>query len=131
MSEKPTPKKEKTIHISESTHNEAKKLTDENGWNLGVFCDKAISEKVTRVKVRNTPFDLINTDTFLKAGWEKTGSSTYKRGSQIAMFTGTYWYCDGVQLTKDNWHQYIGDKKKASFNPKLPKLPNDFNHKAG
>jgi len=50
MSEKPLPKKEKTIHISESTHDEAKKITKENGWNLGVYCDKAIAEKNKNTK---------------------------------------------------------------------------------
>ena len=50
MSEKPNSNKSKTIHISEQTHNEAKKITKENGWNLGVYCDKAIAEKNLKEK---------------------------------------------------------------------------------
>ena len=50
MSEKPIQKKNKTIHISPSTHDEAKKITKENGWNLGVYCDKAIAEKNKNTK---------------------------------------------------------------------------------
>ena len=110
-----------TVTVLRVTHSEIKKYLEEEseGGDIGKFYDKAAADRLHKLKTRNTPFDLISTDTFLKAGWEKHGSSTYKRGESVAMFTGTYWYCDGVQLTKDNWYEKIGDKKKASINPKL------------
>ena len=119
MSGKPTSKNEKTVHVSESTHTEVKKYLEEdgNGGDIGKFYDKAAIDRLHKLKTRNTPFDLISSETFIKAGWEKVGNS-YKRENSIAMFTGTHWFCDGVQLTKDNWYEKIGDKTKAKFNPK-------------
>jgi hypothetical protein len=121
MSEKTTNNNPDYIRIAvlRTTHSEIKNYLQEqgDGGDIGKFYDKAASDRLHKVKSRNTPFDLISTETFLKAGWEKVGNS-YKRGNSVAMFTGTFWFCDGVQLTKDNWYEKIGDKTKASFNPK-------------
>jgi hypothetical protein len=124
MSEKPIqqPSEYITVSVRRINHTEIKKYLEEigDGTDIGKFYDKAAIDRLHKLKIRNTPFDLISTDTFLKAGWEKTGSSTYKRGEQVAMYTGTWWYVDGTQLTKDNWYEHIGDKTKAKFNPNLP-----------
>ncbi len=125
MSEKTTNNNPDYIRIAvlRTTHYEIKNFLQEqgDGGDIGKFYDKAAADRLHRLRIRNTPFDLISTETFIKAGWEKTGSSTYKRGESICMYTGTFWYCDGIQLTKDNWYEKIGDKTKADFNPNLPK----------
>lgn len=124
MSEKTTNNNPDYIRIAvlRTTHFEIKKYLEEqgDGGDIGKFFDKAALDRLHRLKIRNTPFDLISTDTFLKAGWKKTGSSTYQRDESVCMYTGTFWYCDGVQLTKDNWYEKIGDKTKAKLNPNIP-----------
>jgi hypothetical protein len=108
-----------TVTVLRSCHEEIKKYLSQegHGGDIGKFYDKAATERLHKLKTRNTPFDLISSETFIKAGWEKIGNS-YKRGESIAMYTGTFWFCDGIQLTKDNWYEKIGDKTKAKFNPK-------------
>lgn len=44
-------KKDKTIHISEETHEEARKITKEKGYSFGKYCDKAIQEKNQKEKL--------------------------------------------------------------------------------
>ena len=119
-SEKRNPKDYINITVVRSNHEQIKNYLDEEGvgGDIGKFYDKAAMDRLQRLKIRNTPFDLISTETFLKAGWEKSGSSTYKRGESTCMYTGTFWYCDGVQLTKDNWYEKIGDKTKLSKHKK-------------
>lgn len=114
--EKPkrTPQEYINVSVPRNNYFRIKEFLEKHfeGASIAKFYDNGAMDRMFRIEKRNTPFDLISTDTFLKAGWEKIGSSTYRRGDSIAMYTGTFWYCDGVQLTKDNWYEKIGDKTK-------------------
>lgn len=115
MSEKSPLKNRRNEYVNVSVlrvhHDEIQKYLDDNeGGFIGKFYDKSAIEKLYRLIKRNTPFNLLSTETLIKNGWERLGSSTYKRESNVIMYTGVYWYCNGEQLTPDNFREYIGNK---------------------
>ena len=81
------------------------------GASIAKFYDKGAMERMYRIEKRNTPTDLLNTDTLIKFGWEKTANATYKKGESIIMYTGTYWFIDGEQITPENYHSKLGNLK--------------------
>jgi hypothetical protein len=106
MSEKP-PSKDKTIHISPSTHDLAKKITKEHGLNFGAFCDRAILERAISYSNSNSPFAKLSTQTLIDSGWKKQGNN-YLKGNDVIRYMGTYWLYNGeTTLTEQNYLEKI------------------------
>jgi len=102
-------KRNKTIHISESTHDDAKKITEERGFNLGAYCDMAIADK-NRI-MKKSPLDLLDTNYLLANGWRKIGGSIYTRADhETVVFHGTYWTYNSEVLTEENFEEKLNTK---------------------
>jgi len=100
--------KDKTIHISKSTHDKAKKITKDNGWNLGAFCDKAILKEVN--SSTKTPLELLNTNYLLANGWEKKDGAYFDGNGNCIQYTGTYWLFNDIRITEDNFEEKLNTK---------------------
>jgi len=111
-----------TITIHRDSHKEVKDFLDDRaeGGAIASFYMKAASHLLAKLRARESQFELLNTTILLRYGWEKSGSSTYKRGNDVVMYTGAIWYYNGEQLTKDNYIEKIGDKISAKINPNIP-----------
>lgn len=90
-------------------------------YHLGDFFEKGAAERLYRIKKRNTPLDLLSDTVLIKEGWVKIGNATYQRDSDTIMYSGTFWYHNGEQLTAETVMNKVGNKLNAKFNPKFPK----------
>lgn len=104
------------ISVLRINHDEIQKyLDEEDGGFIGRFYDKAAMEKLKRLKEKDGLFSKFNTQTLLSNGWRKDGSSSYKRGADIVIYTGIHWLHNGEKLTEDNYIDKIYDKSKAKL----------------
>lgn len=82
---------------------------------IGKFVEAAALKEIKQIRKGDHPFNFFNTSTLISNGWRKEGSSTYKRGENVVIYTGTNWYYNGEELTKDNYIEKIYDKIKAKL----------------
>lgn len=105
------------VSVDRKNHNEIQEYLSKecDGASIGKFYDKAAMERLQRLKEKNSLFSKFNTMTLLSNGWKKDGSSSYKRGNDIVVYTGIHWLFNGEKLTEDNYIDKIYDKSKAKL----------------
>lgn len=69
-----------------------------------------IIEEHEKQNLKASHFDLLNTQYLLDNGWVKIASSSYKRGNDVIVYTGTYWVFNDEKLTEEN---YLNKIKKS------------------
>lgn len=102
----------KIIKIPEDHYNEVKAHLDKECYNgsIDIFYDRSGIKELYYRQKRNTPLDILSSNKLEKTGWVKVSNSTYKKGDSIIMYSGTYWYIDGEQITPENYHLKLGNK---------------------
>ncbi len=113
MSEKPTSNKDKTVHVSETCHSAVKKYLEEEGVgsDIGKFYEKAAMMELARRK-KHPPFEKLNSNFLIDNGWEKVGSSSYKKENDTIRFNGVIWYWNGLVITEENYIELIKPNTK-------------------
>lgn len=116
---KPKRKKEDYINVSVPRNNylQIKDFLEKyfEGASIAKFYDNGAMERMYRIQKRNTPIDLLSGSKLLSLGWAQISNATYQKEKNIIMYSGTYWFFNGEQITPENYHEKLGNKTKAKL----------------
>ena len=115
--EKPkrSPKEYINVSVDRTNYFRIKEFLEKyfEGASIAKFYDKGAMERMYRIDKRNTPIDILSGGKLESMGWAKIANATYKKEEDVIMYSGTYWFFNGDQITPENYNSKFSNLKKA------------------